>query len=356
MGESRAPLDYLPDICRNNTAYEHVIDRRQFLRIAGGTLAAVSLGACAPTESGESQSDWDADPIQSPLPNVTQDGTLPDSPEITLDQMTTEQVADRLRSAVAAGIGYYFIPHPDDEVATQALRHCADELGGPRYTVMSLLTQGDQSYHCDTHGGRGSGTCKADRLQSWFEYLDRDGYGPWEKIQSKAQGGKFAHDVYRGERSALLVYDLGDQRLTREGATMAVDIARDFGESLDIGGPELLVSSGFMYRYDNPASLTAVNKRRPAHPDHQAVYEAIKKYRTAIGAGRAAVCGPVYPGSNTSMEVTNIVQVVDSINTAYGWLSSNGQTWSERGLYSLTGLTPAGRQSLEVFELPRDIV
>ena len=141
-------------------------------------------------------------------------------------------------------IVYVVVPHPDDEFEGWSLVQDRPDA----YLVFVLCTHGENTAAADGHahqpelgewtpppqpwGERGSETVRAQRLASFHVFLDamagvdRDRDRDLLDHGERADGpGRFTVQV--GRRSARVVFDGGDGRLTPEFVTAAVQRTRD---------------------------------------------------------------------------------------------------------------------------------
>jgi hypothetical protein len=202
-----------------------------------------------------------------------------------------------VRARLAKGVSYFIIPHPDDEVAAWSLVQRA------KYPVFVLMTQGERSAYCNDRGGKGSQSCKQDRLRSWDGFLNTY-YAKGRAVK----GQNFT--AYVDKSSARVVFDLGDGRLTEQAVTDAINQARRIG--VKYGSEQYVVSANIRY----------------GHSDHEAVFAAVQSQK---GLGRLAVNGSIDPTSNFTLPINGINGLMacpnGSVNQQYRWLN-NGKCWS----------------------------
>jgi hypothetical protein len=138
---------------------------------------------------------------------------------------------------------YVVVPHPDDELeAWSLLEDRADQ-----YPVLVLCTHGEQTVYADGRGhqpelgertplpqpwgARGSPTVRAQRLGSFSAFLDGgaalDPHLDAELVDHGVlDDGPSPFTVAVGERSARVVFDGGDGRLTPEFVTAVLQRTR----------------------------------------------------------------------------------------------------------------------------------
>ena len=182
-------------------------------------------------------------------------------------------------------IVYVVVPHPDDEFEAWALLE-----NRPRdYPVFVLCTHGEWTGAADgsAHqpelgertplpqpwGGPGSETVRLQRLDSFSAFLDgMSALDPHLEAGLVDAGvllnGPSPFTVAVGERSARVVFDGGDGRLTPEFVTAALQRTRALREThLPLQREHAIV--GAAYYNTIPGSV------RYRHPDHRAVHEAL---------------------------------------------------------------------------------
>ena len=182
-------------------------------------------------------------------------------------------------------IVYVVVPHPDDELQGWSL--VQDRANA--YPVFVLCTHGENTAAADGHahqpelgewtpppqpwGERGSETVRAQRLASFHvfldamagvdRYLDRDLVDHGERADGP---GRFT--VHVGRRSARVVFDGGDGRLTPQFVTAALQRTRALRSThLPVQEEDFVV--GAAYLSTSPGSF------RYTHPDHRAVHAAL---------------------------------------------------------------------------------
>ncbi|GAC1392751.1 MAG: hypothetical protein NVSMB46_09430 [Candidatus Saccharimonadales bacterium] len=200
--------------------------------------------------------------------------------------------AEHITQELGKGIGYYVIPHPDDEMSAWSL------IQKTKFPFFILMTKGENSSHCISHGGKGSVICKNDRIASYNNFLNNF-YSVEKDERSNDQ-----FELYIGSDSARIIYDCGDQKLTPQNVAVAITHARNIGS--EIAPEKYLVSAGVQY----------------GHPDHKVVYEAVKHNDFS---SRLAVNGSLYPDTNFSVPVdANYLSIFGCPNgpasRAYEWL------------------------------------
>jgi hypothetical protein len=208
---------------------------------------------------------------------------------------TAQAETDRAQEVIkrlGEGVSYFIIPHPDDEVSAWALAQQA------RYPIFVLMTQGEASVHCQPLGGQGSEQCKTARVEAWDQFLDS-----YYAVQPAPAEGPYK--LYVGLRSARMIFDFGDQRLTVAEVESAITSAREVGALLGLT-EEFLISAGRQYE----------------HPDHLAVVSGVKDYPFS---DKIFVDGPLDPRRNFSLRVADYQRLSScpggTVNQAYAWLS-----------------------------------
>jgi hypothetical protein len=240
---------------------------------------------------------------------------------------------------------YVVVPHPDDEL--EAWSVLADRPG--QYPVFVLCTHGEATVYADGRGVQpelgervplpqpwgppGSDTVRAQRLGSFAAFLDGaaalDAHLDAELVDHGVlQDGPSPFRLFVGERSARVVFDGGDGRLTADFVTAALQRTRALrGTHLPVGEEGGVI--GAAYWNTVPGSV------RYDHRDHRAVHEAL--WRTDQGTGgpqwcRTSTADPdatrtehVTPGTYDALmgiaadgRRTGLFQVV------YGWLGPQG--------------------------------
>lgn len=221
--------------------------------------------------------------------------------------MTGTQLKDRL----SKGITYFALAHPDDEVSSWAA------IDNSTFPVFILMTQGENSGFCDEYGGRGSGTCKAKRVNSFHSFLNN-------YYSVKDKGRKNGYRLYLGKDSARLIFDLGDGKLTTAKVTEAINKARqvDYGVT-----KENYVAAGSYWNdgrdpHCDPKKSDYVCGHYD-HSDHRAVSKAVTAYNypnrlTVHGYYNSTVTAGIDMGKplfNSMMHCTK-----GTYNKAYSWL------------------------------------
>ncbi|GAC1386435.1 MAG: hypothetical protein NVS1B7_4980 [Candidatus Saccharimonadales bacterium] len=201
--------------------------------------------------------------------------------------------ADHIMSRLGAGVGFFIVPHPDDELSVWSL------VQKTQFPFFVLLTQGESSAHCQSHGGRGSERCKTDRVNSFHQFLNN--YYEVNKIPVNNP----LYDLYIGAHSARMVFDYGDQKLAPLEVTEAIALARSVSRSLN-HKEQYLISAGVQY----------------GHPDHLAIYSTIQQHNTI---GRLAVAGIAHPETNFNATVVDPTAATfgcpnGNASRAYEWL------------------------------------
>ncbi len=180
---------------------------------------------------------------------------------------------------------YVVVPHPDDELeAWSLLEDRADQ-----YPVFVLCTHGEQTVYADGRGHqpelgertplpqpwgrRGSATVRAQRLGSFSAFLD--GVAALDRSldarlvdHGVLDEGAEPFSLAVGERSARVVFDGGDGRLTSAFVSAALQRTRELRTtSLPVQEEGGVV--GAAYWNTTPGSV------RYVHRDHRAVHTAL---------------------------------------------------------------------------------
>ena len=202
-------------------------------------------------------------------------------------------------------IEYFVQAHPDDEFASWSLVQRSRD----RYPVFIMLTQGEETSYCTPAGragnerdlgeaappanayeGKWTRGCREARVQSWHRFLDAMAdYDP--SLSKPRYRGTFSGDgtagglaptrdddgrtsesrsfkVYADERSARVVFDLGDGDLTPEEVTWAIQSVRARRRTLF---PRIAENSVVAASYRNVDPRCAFYD----HHDHRSVHVAI---------------------------------------------------------------------------------
>ncbi len=175
---------------------------------------------------------------------------------------------------------YVLIPHPDDEFSAWSLIQDSTE----NYPVFILLTHGEATGMCDGHGlqadlgervpqpqpftGMHTANCAAQRLDSWHAFLDGmaeldiglDSPGPVSGVEG--------FELRVGERSARVVFDGGDGRLSPQFVTDALQSVRRQRDRFPVQREDGVIGAAYYNdRYPGAWKYT--------HPDHLAVHRAL---------------------------------------------------------------------------------
>ena len=182
-------------------------------------------------------------------------------------------------------IVYVVVPHPDDEFEAWAL--VQDRAGA--YPVFVLCTHGERTVAADGHAhqpelgewtpqpqpwaGPGSDTVRAQRVGSFHAFLDAMADVDRHLDRDLTDLGTLADGpspfrLHVGERSARVVFDGGDGRLTPEFVTAAVQRTRALRWThLPVQQEDFVVGAAYV--------STAPGSVRYVHPDHRAVHSAL---------------------------------------------------------------------------------
>jgi hypothetical protein len=254
----------------------------------------------------------------------------------------------------AMRIRYVVVPHPDDEFSAWSL--LARDTS--HYLVFLLLTQGEAGGSCTGQGlqaelgerrpvptsfaGPGSAACRAQRLDSFWAFLAGMARTDGHLDVPREVPTEHDHRLFVGERTAALVFDLGDGQVTPDGVVAAVAAARAERPAFPVTEEDDVVGAAYdnesdpdWYRYD--------------HDDQGAVQEAL--WSTDLGtpgpqivrtwpddprrsltrrvpddvydAAMGVAPGPADPVANPGARRTGVLQ------QAYGWLAFPGAYWAE---------------------------
>ena len=239
-------------------------------------------------------------------------------------------------------IVYVVVPHPDDELEAWSLLEDRPD----QYPVFVLCTHGEQTVYADGQGhspelgertpqpqpwgGRGSPTVRAQRLDSFTAFLD--GVAALDAHLDAAlvdhgvlDDGPSPFRLAVGERSARVVFDGGDGRLTPEFVTAALQRARALRET-HLPVQEEAGVVGAAYWSTSPGSV------RYVHPDHRAVHAALwhtdqglpgpQLCRTARTDPDAVLTAGVSPGTYAAlMGIAPDGRRTGLFQAVYGWLA-----------------------------------
>ena len=180
---------------------------------------------------------------------------------------------------------YVVVPHPDDELEAWSLLE--DRAG--QYPVFVLCTHGEQTVYADGRGAQpelgeriplpqpwgepGSATVRAQRLGSFTAFLDRaaalDPHLDAELVDHGVLAdGPSPFSLAVGERSARVVFDGGDGRLSPEFVTAALQRTRALRTThLPVREEGGVVGAAYW--------STTAGSVRYAHRDHRAVHTAL---------------------------------------------------------------------------------
>ena len=242
---------------------------------------------------------------------------------------------------------YVVVPHPDDELeAWSLLEDRADQ-----YPVFVLCTHGEQTVYADGRGhqpglgertplpqpwgARGSATVRAQRLGSFSAFLDGaaalDPHLDDELVDHGVlPDGPSPFALAVGERSARVVFDGGDGRLTAEFVTAALQRTRALRRThLPVQEEGGVV--GAAYWSTTPGSF------RYVHADHRAVHTALwhtdqglpgpQECRTSRTDPDAVRTESVSPGTyDALMSIAPDGRRTGLFQVVYGWLGPS-QGW-----------------------------
>lgn len=237
------------------------------------------------------------------------------------------------------------LPHPDDEFQVWSQIEQQDDA----YTVLLLMTRGEESGYCDTDvgGGRWTDRCSEARIDSWLSFMTAMGEAdatlpsdlpdeptsvdvPVEDGVTPARdddgtivpsAGASAWVDAQG-RGALVAFDLGDGDLTQEEVSWAVSSVLDdraaFGLDTDRSVGRVIGAYSYFGSVEGCFPYP--------HPDHAAVAHALTV--TDLGAREQlyATCGLDH---NTGATFVSTVSSTASeaafggdgaFPDAYGWL------------------------------------
>lgn len=177
---------------------------------------------------------------------------------------------------------YVLVPHPDDELSGWSLVQRSPEL----YMVFVLLTRGEATTFADGHGlqadlgervprpqpfaGPGTATVKAQRLDAWHAFLNGAArLDPALDVPAPVRSPSYDFDLFVGDRTARVVFDLGDGRLTADAVTFALQEVRDVRRrAFPVWREGGAVGSAYWNRDHAGSHLYT-------HADHRAVHEAL---------------------------------------------------------------------------------
>lgn len=272
---------------------------------------------------------------------------------------------------------YYVIPHADDEMESWSIL----ERDPDHYPVFMLMTRGEQTQYC---GGKGfapntgerlpqpqpfadrfTETCAKERIDAWSFFLDEMSKNGRAHTGSVKHVGKFTgevragdvtptrcddlddktknchvsrdFEVWVGERSARVVFDLGDGDLSKEEVEWAIHTVQRRRDLFPIQEEDDIVAAG----YANKNPLFGLPY---AHGDHLAIHHAIYETdfgtpgpqwgRTALGDPDAAVTLWVSGYAFDAMFHVDGNRRVGAHAVAYGWLADPYYEGCERALSS----------------------
>lgn len=190
------------------------------------------------------------------------------------------------RGAGKTQIVYVVVPHPDDEFEAWSLV----EDSADNYPVFVLCTQGEMTSMADGRahqpelgewtpppqpwGEPGSATVRAQRVASFHAFLDgMAALDPHLDDDLVDRGvlpdGPSPFALHVGRRSARVVFDGGDGRLTAEFVTAAIQRTRELRWTHLPVQQEYAVVGAAYY------NAAAGGSTRYTHPDHRAVHQAL---------------------------------------------------------------------------------
>jgi hypothetical protein len=236
---------------------------------------------------------------------------------------------------------YVVIPHPDDEFEGWSMVEAA----ASNYPVFILLTHGEGTTFADGHGydpargerapqpqpfhGPGSLFVHAQRVDSWHQFLDAmAGIDPTldsPPFDSHLSVDGRAFDVFVGDRTARVVFDLGDRQLVPLTVAWALQTVRSHVRPLLPTQVEYGVIGAAYYN-------ASYDGAKYTHPDHQAVHRALWDHDFGLPGpqwGRTAAADPDVRRTS-AISVDTYRAVMDpGTNPAslglhhrlYGWLS-----------------------------------
>ena len=238
---------------------------------------------------------------------------------------------------------YVVVPHPDDEFSAWALLEASPD----SYPVFVLCTQGERTGMADGRGCQpelgewvpppqpwgepGSTTVRLQRLASFAAFLDAmlpDAAGP--APVAELTDGPSPFTVQVGRRSARVVFDGGDGRLTPQFVTAALQRTRALRET-HLPALREHAAVGAAYFNSLPGSV------RYTHPDHRAVHEALwhvdqglpgpQWCRTATVDPDVARTEHVSPQTyRAAMAIAGDGRRTGAFQVFYGWLGG-GRGW-----------------------------
>lgn len=244
-------------------------------------------------------------------------------------------------SGPALRLVYVVVPHPDDEFQAWALLE-----GSPSaYPVFVLCTHGEMTVAADgsAHqpelgewtpppqpwGGPGSDAVRRQRLNSFSAFLDAVGrrepaYGDDLVDHGTLTDGPSPFTLHVGPRSARVVFDGGDGRLTPEFVTAAVQRTRALRRThLPVRREHAVIGAAYY--------STVTGSVRYTHRDHRAVHEALwhtdqgvpgpQWCRTATGDPDVERTASVTPATyDAVMAVQPDGRRTGLLQVFYGWL------------------------------------
>ena len=270
---------------------------------------------------------------------------------------------------------YNLIAHPDDELAARAVNGPKDPR---RYDVYILLTRGEGTSYCNgepiNHQWADveftplpqprplayTEACKSHRLQSWAEFMNREGSGsvgsytrmtggpisfqgreipvPTTVSEAGAEVQADYYDIAVGADSARVVFDLG--ALTPDEVLWAFEQTRTRLSLFPTNTEGDIVGASFV----NTTSVGYPN----AHPDHVAIHDLLETVDLELPGSQMSSVGHEQPGRTFGGTVPDYCAMmchpglsgqfqttaVGTFQWAYGWLDSGVWPAGELDVYA----------------------
>ena len=209
---------------------------------------------------------------------------------------------------------YIVVPHPDDELEAWSLV----EDNAEDYLVFVLCTHGERTAMADGRGhqphlgertpqpqpwgGPGSDTVRRQRLDSFTTFLDEasalEAHLDHDLVDHGALlDGPSPFTLAVGARSARVVFDGGDGRLTPQFVTAALQRTREL-RTTHLPVQDEHAAVGAAYWNTTPGSV------RYVHPDHRAVHEALWHTDQGLPGGQWCRTGSADPDAARTEEIT----------------------------------------------------